>query len=108
MNLSKGTERALDKTQCLFICQAGNAGDVGSIPGSGRSLGEEMATHYSIFTWEIPWTEEPGGLQRIAKSDTTEVAEPNSKLKLSVVSCIFFHQLFSGHSHSEVSLGSRR
>ena len=83
-------------------------GDVGSIPGSERSLGEEMATHYSIFTWEIPWTEETGGLQRIAKSDTTEVAEPNSKLKLSVVSCIFFHQLFSGHSHSEVSLGSRR
>ena len=22
-----------------------------------------MATHYSIFTWEIPWTEEPGWLQ---------------------------------------------
>ena len=24
------------------------------------SLGEEMATHSSILTWEIPWTEEPG------------------------------------------------
>ena len=24
---------------------------------------EEMATHSSILTWEIPWTEEPGGLQ---------------------------------------------
>ena len=22
-----------------------------------------MATHSSIFAWEIPWTEEPGGLQ---------------------------------------------
>ena len=22
-----------------------------------------MATHSSILTWEIPWTEEPGGLQ---------------------------------------------
>ena len=22
-----------------------------------------MATHYSILAWEIPWTEEPGGLQ---------------------------------------------
>ena len=21
---------------------------------------EEMATHSSILTWEIPWTEEPG------------------------------------------------
>ena len=40
-----------------------NAGDSGSIPGSGRSLEEEMATHSSILAWEIPWTEEPGGLQ---------------------------------------------
>ena len=22
-----------------------------------------MATHSRILTWEIPWTEEPGGLQ---------------------------------------------
>ena len=28
-------------------------------------LEEEMATHSSILTWEIPWTEEPGGLQSI-------------------------------------------
>ena len=26
-------------------------------------LEEQMATHSSIFAWEIPWTEEPGGLQ---------------------------------------------
>ena len=26
-------------------------------------LEEEMATHYSILAWRIPWTEEPGGLQ---------------------------------------------
>ena len=25
-------------------------------------LEEEMATHFSIFAWEILWTEEPGGL----------------------------------------------
>ena len=24
--------------------------------------GKEMATHSSILAWEIPWTEEPGGL----------------------------------------------
>ena len=41
----------------------GDTGEVGSIPGSGRSLEEEMATHSSILVWEIPWTEEPGGLQ---------------------------------------------
>ena len=25
-------------------------------------LEEEMATHSSVLAWEIPWTEEPGGL----------------------------------------------
>ena len=33
------------------------------IPGSQRSSEKEMATHSSILVWEIPWTEEPGGLQ---------------------------------------------
>ena len=28
-------------------------------------LEKEMATHSSILSWEIPWTEEPGGLQSI-------------------------------------------
>ena len=40
-----------------------NAGDLGSIPGSGRSLEKEMATHSSIHVWKILWTKEPGGLQ---------------------------------------------
>ena len=40
-----------------------NIGDMGSIPGWGRSLEKEMATHSSILAWEVPWTEEPGGLQ---------------------------------------------
>ena len=40
-----------------------NAGDMGLIPGSGRSLEKAMTTHSSILPWEIPWTEEPGGLQ---------------------------------------------
>ena len=26
-------------------------------------LEKKMATHFSILAWEIPWTEEPGGLQ---------------------------------------------
>ena len=26
-------------------------------------LEKEMATHSSILAWEIPWTEETGGLQ---------------------------------------------
>ena len=39
------------------------AGDLGLIPGSRRTPGEEMATYSSILDWRIPWTEEPGGLQ---------------------------------------------
>ena len=32
-----------------------------------------MATHSSILTWEIPWTEEPGRVQSMGskESDTT-------------------------------------
>ena len=44
-----------------MIANAGDAGDM--IPGLGRSLEEEMATHSSILAWRIPWREEPGGLQ---------------------------------------------
>ena len=40
-----------------------NVGDLGSIPGLGRSSGEEMAPHSSTLAWKIPWTEEPGRLQ---------------------------------------------
>ena len=39
-----------------------NAGDVGLIPGSGRSPGEGNGTYSSTLAWRILWTEEPGGL----------------------------------------------
>ena len=31
--------------------------------GQEDTLENEMATHSSILSWEIPWTEESGGLQ---------------------------------------------
>ena len=31
--------------------------------GQEDPLEEEMSTHSRILAWEIPWTEEPGGLQ---------------------------------------------
>ena len=40
-----------------------NAGDPGSIPGSGRSPGEGNGNHSSTLAWKIPWTEKPGRLQ---------------------------------------------
>ena len=45
---------------------AGVAGDSGNQVqslGQEDALEKEMATHCSILAWEIPWTEEPGGLQ---------------------------------------------
>ena len=51
-----------------------NAGDIrvtGLIPGLGRSLEKGMATHSSILTWKMPWTEEPGGLQSIESQSQT-------------------------------------
>ena len=49
---------------------------VGSL-GQEDPLEEGMATHSSIFAWEIPWTEEPGGLQttglkRVGHTEVTE------------------------------------
>ena len=40
-----------------------NVGYINLIPGLGRSSGERMSNHSTILAWEIPWTEEPGGLQ---------------------------------------------
>ena len=42
---------------------AGDSGDVGLIPELGRSPGGGNGTNFSILVWEIPWTEEPCGLQ---------------------------------------------
>ena len=59
-----------------FLALSPMAQRVGNLPGMQeiremwvRSLGSEdalqegMATYSSILAWEIPWTEEPGGLQ---------------------------------------------
>ena len=40
--------------------------------GQEDPLEKEMATHFSIIAWKIPWTEESGGLEsmRLQKSQT--------------------------------------
>ena len=38
-------------------------GDIGLIPGLGRSPEKEVATLSSILAWKIPWIEQPGRLQ---------------------------------------------
>ena len=42
---------------------------VGSLGGEDP-LEKEMATHSTILAWEIPWTEEPGGLQSMGSQNS--------------------------------------
>ena len=60
-----------------------NAGDSDLIHESGRSPGKEMATHSSILAWEIPRTEEPGGLQSMGSQRVRHNWTPNT-FKLAV------------------------
>ena len=50
-------------------------------PGREDPLEEEMATHSSILAWEIPWTEEPSGIQSMGlqELDMTEHTHIYSK-----------------------------
>ena len=50
-----------------------------------------MATHCSILAWEIPWTEEPGGLQskevcrgvqKALESDTTQQLNDDEQIRI--------------------------
>ena len=41
--------------------------------GWGDPVEKEMATHSSIFAWEIPWTEEPGGLQYMGSKKESDM-----------------------------------
>ena len=58
-----------------------NVEDVGLIPGLGDPLEKEIATHSSILAWEIPWTEQPGGLQSMGSQITLIVNGLNAPTK---------------------------
>ena len=49
-----------------------NMGDPGSILSWEDLLEKEMAIHCRILAWEIPWTEEPGGLQFLESQSQTD------------------------------------
>ena len=51
--------------------------------GREDPLEKGMATHSSILSWRIPWTEEPGGLQFTGSKelDTTEMTRLTIKVK---------------------------
>ena len=56
-------------------------------------LEKEMATHSSILAWEIPWTEEPGGLQSMG-SQKSQTQFSLTKQRLDPLQRIFFPTQF--------------
>ena len=43
--------------------------------GQEDPLEEDIATHFSVLAWRIPWTEEPGGLQSIGWQGQTQLKQ---------------------------------
>ena len=52
-----------------------NAGDLGSIPGSGRSPGEENGNPLQYLAWKISWTEKPGRLRSMGSQSRTRLSD---------------------------------
>ena len=52
-----------------------NAGNVGLIPGRGRSPREGNGNPFSILAWEVPWREEPDRLQSMGSQSQTRLSD---------------------------------
>ena len=58
------------------------AGDLVSIPGSGRSLEKEMATHSSAPAWRIPWSGKPAwGCEESATTEQLTMGSYGESIK---------------------------
>ena len=60
----------------------GDTGDLGSVPGLGRSPAEGNGNQSSVLAWEVPWTEKPGRLQ------SWDLQESDMTVQLSTSMCI--------------------
>ena len=53
-----------------------------------------MATHSSVLAWEIPWTEEPGGLQSMGsqrvRHNLATKQQQNLKYAINKRLCVYF------------------
>ena len=57
--------------------------------GRGHPLAKEMATYSSIFAWEVPWIEEPGGLQSMVTRVGHNLATEHARILQSSASYRF-------------------
>ena len=58
-----------------------------------------MATHSSILAWEIPWTEESGGLQSMEsqkRHDLVTKQQQHTSTCVAQAINIFFHAIYRG------------
>ena len=75
-------------------------------------LEEEMASHSSIPVWEIPWTEEPGGVQSMGSPRighncmSTKVIQPG-KLSICQIWCLPYTKLNNSVGFHKYLLCSR-
>ena len=73
--------------------QCGRQTRVGSLDWEDP-LGEDMATHSSILAWEIPWTEEPGGLESVGSQRVRhDLVTKQQQLDNQISDLEFFHGL---------------
>ena len=66
-----------------FCCKksAYSAGDVGLIPGLGRSTGGQHDNPLQYSCWEIPGSEEPGGLQSMGLQNGQNLATKQQQIR---------------------------
>ena len=86
-----------DKERKILIESTCNVGDLGSIPGLGRSPEKGMATHSSILACRIPRTLQCMGLQRVGHNWVTFTFQ-------SFNWCLFCYLSQAFHQHVETSL----
>ena len=67
-----------------------NGEDVDWPLGQEYPLVKEMATHSNILAWEIPWTEEPGGLQSMGSRVKHDLVTKQQQYSIACIFHIFF------------------
>ena len=81
-----------------------DAGDLGSIPGSGRSSGEGNGNPLQYSCLENPWIEEPGGLQSVRlqrvrhnwANSTTPTNNPTTHIYFPSQEHVFLQLMYNG------------
>ena len=64
-----------------------SAGDAGSISGSRRSPAKGSDNHSGILAWEIPWTEEPVGVEIMRPQSQTRQRDSAQPYQLNLRKC---------------------